>query len=194
MRSLIYFYSGYVHNDQSQKAIDLFNNIQQPNEVIYIIFYNACAQIGSNDALELIKKVLQNMPKSYWSNANLLTSLLDGLVKCNDVYYALSLFKNIDQKMKVASYYAVLISGCLKEERFGQIIDLFNEMKTNEVQTNEMTYLNVIKALSKIGDYSLCQSMLEDIPKEFLSICKIQTALINMWVSTRKNCVYLHQS
>ena len=56
-------------------------------------------------------------------------------------------------------------------------------MKANKIEPNETVYLNVIKALSKIGQYPICESVLKDIPNNFLSIDKIQTALMDMWVS-----------
>ncbi|CAF4341292.1 unnamed protein product, partial [Rotaria sordida] len=39
------------------KAIDLFNEIKNPDEVSIIILFNACAQLGTNEALNLTKKV-----------------------------------------------------------------------------------------------------------------------------------------
>jgi hypothetical protein len=46
-----------------------------------------------------------------------------------------------------------------------------------------ITYLCVIKALSQIGDYSISQSTIEQIPNDFLDDYRVQTALIDMWVS-----------
>ncbi len=50
--------------------------------------FNACAQLGTAKVLNLVKKVSKDIPKSFYSNPRLLTSLLDALVKCDDLAYA----------------------------------------------------------------------------------------------------------
>lgn len=70
-------------------------------------------------------------------------------------------------------------------------LNLFNKLKTDETQPNEMIYLYIIKALSKIGDYSLCELTLKDIPENYLQVSNIQTVLINMWVCTKMTCFVL---
>ncbi|CAF4362564.1 unnamed protein product, partial [Rotaria sordida] len=38
------FLKGYIKNNQPNKAIDLFNEIKNPNEIIINLLFNACAQ------------------------------------------------------------------------------------------------------------------------------------------------------
>src|SRR5271163_340198 len=98
------------------KAIDLFNEIKNPNEVIIVLLFNACAQLETQEALNLVKKVLSQIPKSFHSNDYLLTSLIDALMKCGDVNYAQSLFDTSTKKtlemygamMKGNNYYIFL--------------------------------------------------------------------------------------
>jgi hypothetical protein len=68
-----------------KKAIDLFNQIATPDEFTITFLFNACAQLGTTDALNLTKKISKEMPKSFYLDHFLLTSLLDVLVKCGDV-------------------------------------------------------------------------------------------------------------
>jgi hypothetical protein len=91
-------YSGYVHNDLPNKALDIFNVIRDPDEVIIIILFNACAQLRTKASLDLVKKVLLEIPKSFHSNPRLLTSLLDALMKCGDVQNAELLFMKSSNK------------------------------------------------------------------------------------------------
>ncbi|CAF4333211.1 unnamed protein product [Rotaria sordida] len=97
----------------SQKAIDVFNKIQTPNEIIIILLFNACAQLESSEALNLVKKVSEEIPKSFFSNAHLLTSLLDALMKCGDVSSAQLLFDN--SKEKSSEIYGAMMSGFNKQ-------------------------------------------------------------------------------
>jgi hypothetical protein len=102
-------YSGYVHNDLSNKAIDIFNDIQDPNEIIIIVLFNACAQLGTQASLDLVRKVLLEIPKSFHSNPRLLTSLFDALMKCGDVQNAEVLF--IRSTNKVLPMYGAMMKG-----------------------------------------------------------------------------------
>jgi hypothetical protein len=87
-----------VHNDLPNKAIDIFNQIKDPNELIITLLFNACAQIRTTESLDLVKKVLLEIPKSFHSNPRLLTSLLDALMKCGDVQNAELLFMKSTNK------------------------------------------------------------------------------------------------
>jgi len=91
----------------SNKAIDLFKEIKNPDHVIFILLFNACAQLGTADALNLTKKISKDIEKSIYSNVRLLTSLLDALMKCGDVTYAQSLF-NTSSKKPIEMYGAMM--------------------------------------------------------------------------------------
>jgi len=98
---------GYVKNNQANQAIELFNQIINPDEVIIILLFNACAQLGTDEALNLVKQVAEQMPKSFHSNPRLSTSLLDALMKCGDVRHAQSLF-NTSSKQSLGMYGAMM--------------------------------------------------------------------------------------
>ena len=55
-------------------------------------------QLGSTEALNIIKKVLSDIPKSFYSNDYLNTSLIDALMKCGDIETAQSLFSSTTNK------------------------------------------------------------------------------------------------
>jgi pentatricopeptide repeat protein len=142
--------------------------------------------LGSNEALNLIRKVSKQMPKSFHSNSRLLTSLLDALMKCGDITDAESLFNSSIKND--SGMYGAMMNGYNKNQKPSKTLDLFNHMKRNEIvdKDNLIIYLCVIKALSQIGDYLLSQSMIEQIPNDFLINNQIQTALIDMWVSLKR--------
>ncbi|CAF4388914.1 unnamed protein product [Rotaria magnacalcarata] len=100
---------GYIKNKQANKAIDLFNEIENPDDVNMIILFNACAQLKTKEALNLVKKISKQIPKSFYSNPHLSTSLLDALMKCGDVAHAESLFYS--SKQKVLSSCAAMMKG-----------------------------------------------------------------------------------
>ncbi|CAM4842884.1 unnamed protein product, partial [Rotaria magnacalcarata] len=74
--------------------------------------------------------------------------------------------------------YAVMMNGYNKENNPLKTLNLFYQMKD---KNHLIIYLHVIKALSRIGDYKLSQSIIEQIPNDLLHNNQIQTALIDMW-------------
>jgi pentatricopeptide repeat protein len=103
------FRSGYVENNLAKKAVDLFNELKNPDEISMNILFNACAQLRTDEALNLAKKVSKEMPKSFHSNPRLVTSLLDAFMKCGDVKHAESLFDT--SKEKVLPMYGAMMKG-----------------------------------------------------------------------------------
>ncbi|CAF5213567.1 unnamed protein product, partial [Rotaria magnacalcarata] len=77
--------------------------------------------------------------------------------------------------------FGAMMSGFNKENNPFKTLSLFNEMKISGIKPNRIIYLCLIKALSQIGDYSLCKSFIEEIPNHFLIDNQCQTALIDMY-------------
>ena len=82
----------------AQKAIDIYKEIQVPNDITTIVLFNACAQLGTKEALNLTKETARKIPKSIYSNVRLSLSLLNALMKCGDVLSAQELFNNSMEK------------------------------------------------------------------------------------------------
>ena len=89
--------------------IELFHQIQSPDSVIIILLFNACAQLASDQALCLVKKVLRTIPKSFFENPRLLSSLIDALMKCGDVQLAQAWFEKSTNN--VLSIYGAMMKG-----------------------------------------------------------------------------------
>jgi pentatricopeptide repeat protein len=142
--------------------------------------FNACAQLKTTEALNVTKKISKQMPKSFHSNPYVLTSLLDAFMKCGDVADAQSVFNKLTKKD--LPMYGTMMSGFNKENYPSETLDLFNQMKLDQMKANIVIYLCVIKALSQIGDYSISQSIVRQIPDSFLDDNRIQNTLIDMWV------------
>jgi pentatricopeptide repeat protein len=102
-------------------------------------------------------------------------------MKCGDIEHAQSLFNTSTNK--VLSMYGAMMNGYNITNNPLKTIDLFNQMKIDGIEGDRVTYLVLIKGLSKIGDYSLCQSFVEQIPNSFFADSQIETVLIDMWVS-----------
>ncbi|CAF1287743.1 unnamed protein product [Rotaria magnacalcarata] len=172
---------GYIKNNMANKTIDLFNEIKHPDEIVTILLFNACAQLRTPQALELAKTVSKKMPECFYSNIRIPTSLFNALIKCGDCSSAEILFVKMRKSVEA---YGNLMNGFNHDNNPSKTLDLFNQMKHNGINANIIIYLCVIKALSQIGDYELCQSIVKEIPHCFLVDHKIQSALIDMWGKT----------
>jgi hypothetical protein len=104
-----FFSSGYIKNNLANKAIDLFNQIKNPDELNITVLFNACAQLRTDEALSLVKKISKDIPKSFYSNPRLVTSLLDALMKCGDVQHAELLFDT--SRTKILPMYGAMMNG-----------------------------------------------------------------------------------
>jgi len=71
--------------------------------------FNACAELRTNEALNLVKKLYKEMPKGFHSDPYLLTSLLDVFMKCGDVSNAQLLFDRTSRK--VLTMYGAMMKG-----------------------------------------------------------------------------------
>ncbi|CAF4894275.1 unnamed protein product, partial [Rotaria magnacalcarata] len=95
---------GYLKNNLPKKVIDLFNEIKNPDRVIIILLFNACAKLGTNEELNL----------------------------CGDVTSAKSLFDRSTKK--TISMYGAMMKGFIINNLSQEAIDLFNEIKDpNEI-------------------------------------------------------------
>ena len=58
--------SGYLTNHQASKIIELYDQIEHPDETIYVLALNACAQLKSEQALALTKQIFHNIQHRCW--------------------------------------------------------------------------------------------------------------------------------
>ncbi|CAF1444333.1 unnamed protein product [Adineta steineri] len=170
---------GYIKNNQANKVIDLFNEIKDPDEVIIILLFNACAQLANEEGLNLIEKISKQIPQSFKLNPRLLTSLSDAKMKCDHIKSTQFLFSKSRQKS--LSMYETMMNEFNENEDPLKTIDLFNEMKTNHIEGSIRIYTYIIQALSQIADYSISKSIIEQIPKSILIDDQISNALIHLW-------------
>ncbi|CAF4874568.1 unnamed protein product [Rotaria sp. Silwood1] len=191
---------GYIVNNMPNKAIALFNVINDPDKVIVTLFFNACAQLGTNKELNLVKTVASNISQNFHSSPYVLTSLIDAFMKCGDVASAESVFRA--SRNKTLAMYAAMMTGFNKHELTEKTIQIFNEIdhydfygknqtkndfnllfniKNDCYEANIIIYLCLIKSLAQIGMLDTAKSFVQCIPNICLSDHRIQNALVDMW-------------
>ncbi|CAF0947573.1 unnamed protein product [Adineta ricciae] len=177
--------SGYIRNQMPEKAIDLFEQIKNPNEVIVTLLFNACAQLPSEGSLSLIKSVWKKYQNTRLLDDQALTALIDALMRCGDVNQAETIF---DQSAnKVLHMYGAMMKGYI---HFGYLLNrtpnktlrLYHQIKNMKTtQSNFIIYLLAINASSQIAMAAECQSIVDEIPQHILLNTQISNSLIDMW-------------
>ncbi|CAF3240268.1 unnamed protein product [Rotaria socialis] len=170
--------NGFILNKQEQRAIDLFFQIKKPSKAILRIFFNACAQLQTENALTVGKNVFDQLAIDSNESKDVLNMALNIFIKCGDLKSAECLFNRIDRT--IICYGSMMKLYNIKDQP-EKTLELFQRMKQETLIPDEICYVLLIDALSKIGDLSLGQSFLCGMPKHFLSNSWIQVALIDIW-------------
>ena len=165
-----------------QRTIDLFEEIDKPDATILRVYFNACMQLGSKQALEAGKKVLERLPDPQAQPIDLLNSALAMLIKCDDRQGAESFFTRIPRN--VVSY-GMMMHMYLEDDQPEKVFHLLERMKEEKIEPNDFNFSSLISACGMIGDPSLSEMVVAQLPTILFKDPWIQNALVNMWVSNR---------
>ncbi|CAF2070889.1 unnamed protein product [Rotaria magnacalcarata] len=170
---------GYVQNKMGKTAIDLFNEIEVPDEFTTTFLFNACAQLENNEALNVTKKIAKEMPKAFQLDHILLTSLLDALIKCGDVISAEALFYNA--KKKTLAMYGAMMKGYIKNNMAKKAIDLFNEIRIPDEITTTLLF-HACAQLETNEALNRAKKIAKEMPKSFQSDQILLTSLLDVLI------------
>ena len=165
----------------AEKAIELFSKIERPDKIILSILFNACAQLKTERALNLGKKIYFRLSDAHRQSTDLLYSVFDMFIKCDDEQSAEVLFHQLNRDVIC---YGSMMKFYNDKDKPEKSLNLFQQMKEDKIEANEIIFVLLIDALSKIGNSSLSEEILWQMPREFLLDSYIQVALIDMWVSS----------
>jgi pentatricopeptide repeat protein len=167
----------------AEKAIDLFFQIDQPDEITTTIFFNACTQLKDRKTLVAAQKVFSNLPTHFRRSRLLLQSVFNMFCRSNDIHHAEMLFEQIDRNVIA---YGSLMKMFNDEDQAERTLELFERMKEEKIEANSIIFVLIINACANIRFLSLCQSIVQQIPHTFLNDQWIQTSLVDMWVSANR--------
>ena len=166
----------------SEKALDLFERMSpDPNNVIYIIIFNACAQLKNTRGISVGKKLLNEIFNKSETNNVVLSSAIYMLMSFGDVKSAEHLFEFI-KKNDLATYNSMMKGYNLNNNPL-KCLKLFEKMKKKDIIPDEITFILLVKACSQLSVLSFCQSIVAQIPSYLYSKQRICSALIYMWAS-----------
>ncbi|KAM7493735.1 hypothetical protein LguiB_028344 [Lonicera macranthoides] len=181
---------GYMESDDYEEAVDLFVEMQKydyanndilgfPGSWILVCILKACVHTVN---LELGSQIHGQILKAGCCKDLLVSrSLINFYGKMGSLEDADYVFDQI-RGCSTVIWTARIVNYC-KEEQFGDVINVFNEMGREGVKKNSFTFSSVLKACANMGDDGGCGQQVHAnvIKSGLVSKGYVQSALVNMY-------------
>ena len=149
--SWVVMISGYAQNGKPKEALALFREMQmldqEPNSAILVSVLSACSLLGALDHGHWVHCYIQK--KCVRVDSILSSALIDMYAKCGSIDLAMQVF-NTSRERDVSAYTAAIsglaMNGCSKEA-----LHLFDQMKSEGISPDGVSYIAVLCACSHAG-------------------------------------------
>ncbi|KAK1410604.1 hypothetical protein QVD17_37141 [Tagetes erecta] len=143
--------NGYVQVGLFKEALDLFNDMLnhgfQPNHSSIVVALSACGFLGALDQGRWIHAYIDK--KNMELDGILGTALVDMYSKCGCIELAYHVFEKMPHRDVFA--FTSLISGLANNGESARALALVSRMETEGVKPNEITFICVLNACSRMG-------------------------------------------
>ncbi|KAJ0464287.1 putative tetratricopeptide-like helical domain superfamily [Helianthus annuus] len=143
--------NGYVQVGLFKEALDVFNDMLcngfQPNHSSIVVALSACGFLGALDQGRWIHAYVDK--KKMELDGVLGTALVDMYAKCGCIELAYRVFEQMPYRDVFA--FTSLISGMANHGESARAIALLSRMETEGVKPNEITFICVLNACSRMG-------------------------------------------
>ncbi|KAJ7528126.1 hypothetical protein O6H91_16G085100 [Diphasiastrum complanatum] len=174
--------AGYAENGLGKEALAVYEQMKQegvqPDNVTYSILLKACASIA---ALEQGKQVHSDIKRSgFEPDVVVGNTLLDMYAKCGCIESAREVFSKMSERDVVS--WNSMIAG-YSQNGFGkEALALYEQMKQEGLQPNNVTYVILLKACSSIGALEQGKQIHSDIIRRgFESEVIVGNTLVDMY-------------
>ncbi|KAJ7536557.1 hypothetical protein O6H91_12G073800 [Diphasiastrum complanatum] len=174
--------SAYANHGQGEQAINLFQQMQQtgipPNKVAFLVVLKACARIPS---LKQGKQLHLDIIKSgFGSDVSIASTLVDMYAKCGCVDNARYVFDNMHERNVVS--WTAIIAGYAQHGLGKEALDLYEQMKQEGVQPDNVTYVVLLKACAGMAALQQGKQLhLDIIEAGFESDAIVGSTLVDMY-------------
>ncbi|KAL3525122.1 hypothetical protein ACH5RR_013494 [Cinchona calisaya] len=143
--------NGYVQSGLFKEALELFNGMQvagiRPNHAAFVGALSACAFLGALDQGRWIHAYMKRIKIEL--DGVLGTALVDMYAKCGCVEMAYHVFEEMPCRDVFA--YTSFISGLANHGESARALEAFKRMENEGVRPNEVTFICVLNACSRMG-------------------------------------------
>ena len=176
---------GYVRNQKAQQAIDIFFQMANPDHLSFMLFFNACAQLANEKALalgeQIFSRYLAQVDRAK-HDKKVLNAAFDMFIKCDRLERAEFIFPRLEDD-KIA--YLLLMKAYNMKGEPEKTLSVFEQMQKKKIKPNEKIAVLVVNACSQIGNLSVCEFIVAQLPASSTNDLWMQAALVDMWVSDK---------
>ncbi len=142
---------GYVQCRQGQKALELFQQMQQegvrPDSVTFVAVLNACASvIALEEGRSVHVQIIQN---GLDSEVFVGSSLVDMYAKCGSIEEACRVFSKMPSRDVVT--WNAMVLGHVKCGQGQKALELFRQMQQEGVQPDSVTFVAALNACASVA-------------------------------------------
>ena len=124
---------------------------------------------------------------SFRKNIHLQNSLISFFGKTDNLEKSISVFKKIKKPDLIG--YNALISAFIQNEKFGDALFYFKQMKRKKISPDDITFSLILKVYAELKELDVGLEMYENIPSQFKNEISTQASLINLYGKcARKMC------
>lgn len=143
--------SGYAESDAPQEAIKLFGEMQDsgiyPDHVTMLSVISAGANVGALDQAKWIHKFVKR--NRFREVLRINNALIDMYAKCGSLEDAKEVFVHMQQKNVIT--WTTMISALAMHGDALNALEIFLQMKSENVEPNGVTFVGVLYACSHAG-------------------------------------------
>ncbi|XP_010934638.1 pentatricopeptide repeat-containing protein At4g16835, mitochondrial [Elaeis guineensis] len=160
--------AGYVKNGRSEDGLKLFKTMVgsievRPNSSTLSSALLACSNLSALELGKLIHQLVLKLPLGFDTTVG--TSLVSMYCKCGDLDHACKIFYEMRRKDIVT--WNAMVSGFAQHGHGVKAIALFDEMRSEGVEPNWITFVAVLSACNHTGLLDLGIQYFESMEKDY---------------------------
>ncbi|CAF1365864.1 unnamed protein product [Adineta steineri] len=174
-------FKGFITNKKVEKVFELYNKMSiEADDITLIILFNACAQLPNEHGINIKNKFLNQMPKLFTYNTNVLNSFLHMLMKFNEVSTAEKIF--VQMKSKDIFTYGIMMQGFFDNKMFEKTLNIFEEMPFHP---NRVILIILFKTCSQLVNdraLKLATKIYNQMSKKYFQDSTLLTSILHMFM------------
>jgi hypothetical protein len=108
-----------MENNQKTEALELFRQINSPDEYLYSTIFKLCVELDDPQSLQFGKNLFEKMPKIFHNDKILLNTAMNLFNKCKDISKSEEIFSKmtkdlISYSIMMQGYFEIYFNHCKK--------------------------------------------------------------------------------
>ncbi|CAA3025652.1 pentatricopeptide repeat-containing At1g08070, chloroplastic [Olea europaea subsp. europaea] len=175
--------SGYAQIGMFDEALILFQEMRKakatPDVSTLLSVLSVCAHLGALEIGNSVRSWIED--HGHDSNLRVVNALIDMYAKCGDLDMAWTLFESLQEKDIIS--WNVMIGGYTHISSHKKALEVFRQMQLENVEPNDVTFLNVIPACAHLGALDIGKWIHAYVDKHHQDFtnASLWTSLMNMY-------------